>query len=146
LAVDPSEKFLYVTNSVDNTLSVLAIDPQSGALASIGSPIATGGSPISVTVHPSGFVYVSNLQANNISAYSVDPSTGVPTQITNSPFGTSGGPVFITVDSGGKFLFVCGESSETISEFSIDSKTGSLTSSSGSATLGSAPTSMFTTK
>ncbi len=146
LTVDPAEKFLFVTNSLDNTISVLAIDP-SGALAPIAaSPFVTGTFPISVTVHPSGFLYVANLQSNNISAYSLDPSTGVPTQITNSPFSASGGPVFITVDSGGKFLFVCGETSRTISEFSIDSKTGALTSSSGSATLGSAPTSMFTTK
>jgi 6-phosphogluconolactonase len=49
--VDPSGKFLYVANNVNETLSAFAIDPTLGLLTPVpGSPYAAGSSPTGVTV------------------------------------------------------------------------------------------------
>jgi 6-phosphogluconolactonase (cycloisomerase 2 family) len=158
LAVDPSGHFLYVANFIANTVSVLAIDANSGALTGIpGSPFTTCTStttactnnPVWVAIHPSGkFLYTANKGANNVSLFSINSTTGVPTQITNSTtiFGTGTAPVFASVDSTGRFLYVGNQSSKNITGFSINQSTGSLSSGVVGATTSSAPTSMVTTK
>jgi 6-phosphogluconolactonase len=65
----------------------------------------------------------------------------VPTQISGSPFTAGTAPVFLVIDSTGKFLFAGNESSNNISGFVIDPKTGALSNSAQFST-GSAPTSM----
>jgi 6-phosphogluconolactonase (cycloisomerase 2 family) len=52
----------------------------------------------------------------------------------------------VTIDSTGKFLYVANENSRDISGFTIDSSTGGLTNGSIAASVGSAPTSVATTK
>jgi 6-phosphogluconolactonase (cycloisomerase 2 family) len=81
IAVDPTGKFAYVTNSGDNNISMYKIDSSTGLLLSIGL-VAAGTSPWSIAVDPSGkFVYVSNFQSNDVSIYSIDPATGSLTLI-----------------------------------------------------------------
>lgn len=59
IAVDPTSKFVFVTNEGDNTLSAYTMD-SGGSLTPInGSPFTVGSQPQGVTVDPSGnFVYV----------------------------------------------------------------------------------------
>jgi 6-phosphogluconolactonase (cycloisomerase 2 family) len=40
---------VYVTSSVDNTVSAYTINSSTGALTSVGAAVATGSSPSSVT-------------------------------------------------------------------------------------------------
>lgn len=81
IAVDPSGKFAYVTNSGDNNISMFGINSSTGLLSSIGL-VAAGTSPWSIAIDPSGrFVYVTNFQSNDISIYSIDPATGFLTLI-----------------------------------------------------------------
>jgi 6-phosphogluconolactonase len=56
VTVDPSGKFVYVTNLGDNNISGYTIDSATGALTAIvGSPFASGGSgPQSTAVDPTG--------------------------------------------------------------------------------------------
>jgi 6-phosphogluconolactonase len=77
IAIDPTGKYLYVTNFQDATVSSFSID-QSGTLTLIGTPVATGNinganptaGPIAVQVDPSGkFVYVVNQQDNSLSVF-----------------------------------------------------------------------------
>src|ERR1700693_4286462 len=50
-------EFAYVANSNGSSVSGYTIDPATGALTAVaGSPFATGGSPASVAVDPSGTV------------------------------------------------------------------------------------------
>src|SRR5690348_16938607 len=60
--VDPSSRFLYVTNSGSNNVSVFNIDPNTGGLAPVpGSPFAAGASPSSIAIDPNGrFALVTN--------------------------------------------------------------------------------------
>jgi 6-phosphogluconolactonase len=156
LVVDPAGHFLYVANFIGNTLSVLAIDPNSGALTAIpGSPFSVCtsttttciASPVWVAINPSGNVlYTANKGTNNVSVFSIASSTGVPTQITNSPFATGTAPVFVSVDSTGHFLYVGNQTSKNITEFSINQSAGTLPTGIVGASTTTAPTSMVTTK
>jgi len=83
VAVDPSGKFAYVTNSGSNNVSMYTISPVNGALTPIGvGTVPAGTSPVSVAVDPSGkFAYVTNSGSNDISMYSIDTVTGALTLI-----------------------------------------------------------------
>ena len=51
LTVDPTGRFVYVTNLGDNTVSGYAIEPRSGALRPLrGSPVPTGNGPTAIAV------------------------------------------------------------------------------------------------
>jgi 6-phosphogluconolactonase (cycloisomerase 2 family) len=70
VAVDPTSKFAYVVNRLDDTVSMYTINPTTGNLtlnASTANPkgtIATGSEPFCITFDPSGkFVYVTNEQS-----------------------------------------------------------------------------------
>jgi 6-phosphogluconolactonase (cycloisomerase 2 family) len=110
LAFDPSGKYLYVTNdTATNNLTVLAIDPNTGALSPLsGSPFSAGDQPFSVCIDPSGkFAYAANSSSSSVSAWTIDPGTGTLTAIDADP-GTAGvqgfptGPTPVSVITVGK--------------------------------------------
>jgi 6-phosphogluconolactonase len=81
VAVDPSGKFAYVTNSGSNNVSMFTINTTTGVLTSTGT-IAAELSPSSIAIHPSGkFAYVTNSGSNSVSMYSIDAATGALTLI-----------------------------------------------------------------
>ncbi len=81
LAVNPSNKFVYVANHLSNNVSVFAVDGSTGSLTQVsGSPFAAGTGPSSIALDPTGnYVYVTNQGSNNISAYITDSETGALT-------------------------------------------------------------------
>jgi 6-phosphogluconolactonase len=92
LAVDPSGRFVYATDSNSNYVVAFSIDNSTGALTPIsGSPFASGAGPWGAFFHPSGKVlYVTNNGEGTISAYAVDSTSGSLTPISGSPFVVSG--------------------------------------------------------
>jgi DNA-binding beta-propeller fold protein YncE len=83
--VDPAGKFAYVANwtgsDTDGSVSMYTVDATTGGLTPSGS-IATGLSPTSIAIHPSGkFAYVTNSGSNSVSMYSIESATGVLTLI-----------------------------------------------------------------
>jgi YVTN family beta-propeller protein len=81
VAVDPSGKFAYVTNSGSNDVSMYTINATTGVLTS-GGTIAAGSTPTSIAIHPSGkFAYVTNAGSNDVSMYKIDTTTGALTLI-----------------------------------------------------------------
>jgi 6-phosphogluconolactonase (cycloisomerase 2 family) len=135
LAVDPSDRFVYVVDQYDSTVVAFAIDASTGALTPIPGS-STGPAPVSrrlVTVEPSGkFLYVSSGNESTISAYAIDGATGALKTIQGSPFTTTQGPVGIAVHPGGSFLYTANLDLKSVSAFSIDTSTGALTSVPGS--------------
>jgi 6-phosphogluconolactonase len=142
VTVDPTGKFLYLTNQGLDTVSAFAIDATTGALTEVaGSPFGTlGDRPTCVMVDPSGkFAYVANEESDTVSAFSVDPTTGALTSLVPSPtFPTGRNPCSIAFDPSGKFVYVCNRSTHFIgdhvfiSTFSMDPGTGALTALAGS--------------
>jgi DNA-binding beta-propeller fold protein YncE len=75
IAIDPTGKYLYVTNFADNTISSFSVNAQSGALTLIGT-VGTGNGPIGVQVDPSGqFVYVANQTDGSVSLFTTNAGT-----------------------------------------------------------------------
>jgi 6-phosphogluconolactonase (cycloisomerase 2 family) len=144
ITVDPAGNLVYVANATDSTISVFSLNSTTGALALLGT-FATGTRPTSLEVLGQ-FLYVADLGASNISVFSVAPTTGFLTQVTGSPFGTSGAPLFEVIDPNHLFIYTGSQTSMTISAQSIDVTTGVLTTTSESATTEFAPSSMAVTK
>ncbi|MGC2408266.1 MAG: beta-propeller fold lactonase family protein [Candidatus Cybelea sp.] len=99
LAIDPTDKFVYVTNdgTSSNNVSAYTVDATSGALTPVvGSPFGAGTGPVGVAVDPKGkFVYEANAQSNNIYGYSIDARSGALTPVAGSPFAAGDNPEII---------------------------------------------------
>jgi YVTN family beta-propeller protein len=124
IAIDPSGKFAYVTNSGSNDVSMYTVDATTGTLTSMG-PIAAGASPSSVAVDPTGkFAYVTS-RSTGVLMYTINATTGVLTSIGIISAGLS--PSSIAIDPSGKFAYVTNADSNDVSMYRIDGTTGFLT-------------------
>ena len=134
-----SGSLLYV--SVPTFSSVYAFNVSSGALAPApGSPVSVANGVSSVAASPTGnFVFVPNPSTNTISGYSVQTSSAqnLLQVLPSSPFanicGTSpasstcASPFGAAVDPSGKFLYIANYTSTDVSQYSINSSNGFLT-------------------
>jgi 6-phosphogluconolactonase len=135
--------FSYVTNAADNTLSAYNVDANTGALAVLGTPTATGVSPHAIRGVDYGegkrFVFVGNEGSNDLSAFAVNPATGALTALPGSPFAAGTDPQAMTFD--GSSLYVANAGSDNVYVYNIDVNTGTLARPSTFAT-GKNPTSI----
>jgi 6-phosphogluconolactonase len=140
VAIDPSGHFLYAA-AVDSQVLAYTIDGTTGALSPVaGSPFAAGANPKGVAVESSGkYVYVVNNASNTVSAYAINQASGALTPIPGSPFpaGSGTGDCFIAADPHSDFIYVYGVTNAiaTISPYSIDASTGTLTPASGGSSF-----------
>jgi 6-phosphogluconolactonase (cycloisomerase 2 family) len=107
VTIDPTGRFLYVTNSGDGTVSAFTIAAD-GTLTTITGPfVSTTGNnvpsqytPTAIQVDPSGqFLYVANGDDGTITGFRINQSTGALTQVTK--VGTVinyGGPSSIAIE------------------------------------------------
>jgi 6-phosphogluconolactonase (cycloisomerase 2 family) len=134
LALDPSNRFLYVANA-DGSVTGFTIAATTGVLTEIlGSPfpapVVAGVGRISLAVHPSGqFLYVADANTAVI-GFTIDPTSGALTLI--GAFSTATGPEAVRVDPTGRFAYVANAGSNNVSGFTIDRTTGALTPMPGS--------------
>jgi 6-phosphogluconolactonase len=149
VAVDPSGKFLYVTNSGDpwapddGSVALYTINAVTGALTPTGT--INGNCPglcfpASVVVDPSGkFAYVvSGGVPPSVEMYTIDATTGALTSIGTIAAGTI--PVSVAVDPSGKFAYVV-NSAGNVSMYAVNATTGALTSV-GTIAAGTGPASV----
>jgi 6-phosphogluconolactonase len=101
LTAEQSGRFLYIVSSYnltasDDTITVLSIDQNSGALTQLGPSQSIGSNPIGVVTDHSGeFVYVANQAAatgqsswSDVTGYSVSQRPATLGQLTQSGSGT----------------------------------------------------------
>jgi YVTN family beta-propeller protein len=125
VAVDPTSKFVYVTNSTSNSVSMYTINTTTGALTSVGQ-ISADMNPSSVAVDPTGkFAYVTNSGSNDVSIYTIDATTGALTLTGSAMAGSA--PGSIAIHPLGKFAYVTNFGSNSVSIYSINTTTGALT-------------------
>jgi 6-phosphogluconolactonase len=113
------------------TILTYGIDPSTGALT-MKSSVTTGSAVSFAGFHPSKkFLYVNHRMADQVDAFAVDQSTGALAPLNNVPtMGIPGsvraGPVFVTVDHGGRFLFVAEYQGSNVLVFALgaDGKIG----------------------
>ncbi len=100
-ALDPSGRFIALTNIASQTITVMRIDPVQGSLTHVpGSPYtpSVGTAPGSVTFDPSAqFAYLTDTQTRSISSYSIDVDTGEPTFVDSQSMVGSPGLTPVTV-------------------------------------------------
>jgi 6-phosphogluconolactonase (cycloisomerase 2 family) len=118
-------RFAYAANAADNTIAAYSIDSSTGALASVGSPVATGMFPHAIAASPDGMrVYVGNEVTADFSVYAVDVTSGVLTPIAGSPFGVDADPqalAFSAIPSG-TYLYVADHGSNTLTAFYVNAR------------------------
>lgn len=151
LAVHPSGDFVYcVCNRVSSGLSVLAygVNKTTGALTNIVNSVAPGANPSGIAVDASGkHLSVTTSGANQITTYDVDPSTGY---MTNPRVMTArSGVLEMTMLKGTapvmytpKFAYVANAGANSVSAFSIDNASGTLTAVGSAAPAGTYPVSV----
>ncbi len=129
VAADPSGRFLYVADRQTVNLFAYTIDGTTGFLTPIGSPVFAN-TPFALAMHPSGkFLFMAN-GPGSVATYSID-STGAPTFVGQSA-SAAGGAFSVAVDPSGKFVYTANVNANTVSAYSVDTSTGSLTEIPGS--------------
>lgn len=133
ITIDPTSRFVYATDSVQNQLIVWDIQGDGSLLPLNNGPFETGTFPVNVTVDPRGkYLYVSNFNGTNISEYSIGQATGAPSSLAaaTSAYGTRApNPTCISVDPAlGHFLYVSDFSTPPyITGADLNPDTGALT-------------------
>jgi trimeric autotransporter adhesin len=147
VAVDPTDRFVYVSNSGDGTISGYMFSTTNGTLTPMTTGNAGGGtafllpgttpSPGAIAIDPSGqFLYVTDQANSVVVAYTITPGTGpsagaltlqsTPTYST----GSTALPFPCSIDPSGHFLYVGNTFTGTIVEFTI-LPTGALQAGTG---------------
>ena len=120
---------LYVVTQGNSSVSAFGINLGNGAISTNGNATATGAMPSAILL-PGNAAFVSNSQDNTISSYTLNTDGTLKAGNTTTLKSPGATPMGLAVDSGGTFLFVADQGSNTISVFSISS--GSLTEVAGS--------------
>ncbi len=136
VAVDASDKYVYVTNYSDSTGGVSAFSfDTSGALTAVpgSSPfnILINGGPIGLAT-TGQYVYAAEQNADKVAALSIMSGTGGLSPVAGTPFDTGDAPTGVAITPNGKFLYVANNVDATISAYSVNSTTGELTELTGS--------------
>ena len=140
IAVDPCDRFVYVSNSQSNSVSAYticnAVQPMAGCPLADGSLIQVSKSPFSLTGNANGAgplvvdpfgnsVYVLGTLSNTISLLRISPVSGSLT-VNASPTATGASPRSIAIRSDDTWLFVTNYGAATVSQYSITPATGIL--------------------
>ena len=143
LAFGPREKFAYVINELDSTMTVFRYDAKRGALkevqtlSTVPEDFKGNNSCAEVAVHPNGkFLYGSNRGHNSIVIFSLDQSSGKMKQVGHQS--TQGKtPRNFAIDPTGRFLLAANQDSHDVFVFRVDDKTGALTPTGEKVEVGS---------
>lgn len=132
MAISPDGNFIYNTNTTDNTVTTMAIDPATGALTTAIYSASTQNNPYSIVISPNGqFAYIGNADVGNtsISIFKINTTSGELSQIQNSPISTPIAVTTLKISPNGQFIYAGGNYSNNnnIYVYSINSGTGALT-------------------
>jgi 6-phosphogluconolactonase len=129
IAIDPSARFMYVTDELTNQLYAYGITT-GGALTSIqSSPFSTGNFPLGITVDPRGsFVYVVNYNDATISGYAINTATGALSGVAGSTgAATFTGPTCITIEPAlGIYMYTSNNIDSSVSAVQLSPNTGAI--------------------
>lgn len=149
IAVDPCNRFVFVTDSLTDRVNAYTICngspnqsstcPQvpDGTLVTVsGSPFPLTGSQINpgpLVVDPYGnYVYVLGTGSNTINLLKISPVSGALSALTPAAIATGVGPVSIAIRGDDNWLFVTNHGSgslggTTVSQYSVTPASGALT-------------------
>jgi len=141
VAVDPCDRFVYVSDNLTNKISAYTIcvaavangpcPNADGSLVPItGSPFALTGSangPGPLVVDPYGNnVYVVDTLSNTVSGFKISSVSGSLTALSPATVATGINPTSIAIRGDDNWLFVTNYGAATVSQYSITPATGVL--------------------
>ncbi len=131
-AFHPNQKYAYVINELDCTVTAFAYQPDSGTLTDIQTittlPNGFDGSNscAEVRVHPGGkFLYGSNRGHDSIVVYRINPAKGILTFVEHETADIKT-PRNFNIDPTGRFCLVANQGGNSVVVFRINQKTGEL--------------------
>jgi len=137
VTVDPLDRFVYVSNNTDATLSGWTIGAGGALTAVTGSPFAGGfaggANPEIIAIDPTGqFLYVTDSLNDQIVAFTIDQTTGALTPMASLLTVVGDGAFALAIDPSGQFVYEGNSYVGTISMFTRNPNTGALTAVPGS--------------
>src|SRR5277367_534535 len=129
IASDPTNRFLYITDSRQNQLITYTILSTGILNASQNPPIKTDTFPVAITVDPRGFyIYVANYNSADVTAYAINQSTGTPSSVAGaSSYATGAGPSCVIVEPAlGRFVYTANFIDNTVTGMELNPNTGAL--------------------
>jgi 6-phosphogluconolactonase len=155
LAADPSGKYLYAAENIQDSVAGFKIDQTTGSLTNLsGSPYAegtfdTGNTPkdaLRLSIDPSGkFIYVADDEGNDFSVFKLKETTGVLTfagslgNVSNDTLTGVCVPYTVNVDPSGSFVYslgvttsLCRPGTNAVTGYSMNQANGTLISVPGS--------------
>ena len=142
VAVDPCDRFVYVSDSQTNKISayllcstVILPNPcpyADGSLVPVvGSPFSLSGSantPGPIAVDPFGnFVYTVGMKSNTVSGLAISPVSGGLRALNPPTIATGHMPISMTIRPDDNWMFVTNFGDATVSQYSITPANGALT-------------------
>ncbi len=134
MVVDPTSRFVYMTDFAQNQLIAYTIYSNGLLIPLINGPFRTGNEPSAIAIDPRGiFLEVTNELDNSVSAYEITLSTGTPTAAVNSTGSqinsTATAPVAVVIDPGfGRYVITANYLDNSASSFQLNDSTGTLAS------------------
>jgi 6-phosphogluconolactonase (cycloisomerase 2 family) len=130
IVVDPSNRYVYVTNQGDGTVSELTINSSNGTLSPMTPAAVTSGQSNAamqaIAVNPSGnALYATDITNNDVAQFTIG-SNGVLSAMSTATVPAGSLPVGAVVDPSGKYLYVANSGNSSVSQYTINSTTGSL--------------------
>jgi 6-phosphogluconolactonase len=129
IAEDPSSRFVYVTDQVQNVLFGNTTNADGSLTPMVNNQFPTGLFPAGVTVDPRGkFLYVANFSSGTIGAYVIDQNSGNPTgAITSASTATGTGPTCVAIEPAlGIYLYTSNNLEGDVSAMQLAPQNGTL--------------------
>ncbi len=130
-AIHPNERYAYVVNELDSTVTLLSYDYASGSLRAVQSvsalPEGWSGPNLASDLHilPSGrYLYSSNRGHDSITIFYIEEHAGTLRAVGHVPTGRT--PRNFAIDPTGAFLVVANQESDTVASYRVDQETGRL--------------------
>jgi 6-phosphogluconolactonase len=130
IATDPTSRFLYATDSVQNELIAYEIQTAGVLYPLPNGPFQAGTFPVNVVVDPRGeYIYVTDYNTSTISEFTLTQSTGTPSQGASATFGTAApSPTCILVDPAlGQYVYTSDFTGAYVTGAQLNPNTGALT-------------------
>jgi 6-phosphogluconolactonase len=129
IAVDPSTRFVYITDEATNQLYGNLIANNGSLVPMTNGPFATGIFPVGITIDPRGkFLYVANFSSSTVGAYAIDTNSGTPVgSVGSASTSTDTGPTCVTVEPAlGIYLYSSNNLASTVSAMKLNPSNGGL--------------------
>lgn len=129
IAIDPTSRFVYATDSVQNQLIAYALQPSGVLLPLTNGPFTTGTFPVSVVVDPRGrYIYVTNYNSSDVSEYQLTQATGAPSAGAAASFNTRApSPTCLAIDPAlGRFVYTSDFTGDYVTGAQLNPNTGAL--------------------